>query len=89
MWKKMRLGKITLAVLLVLSIVASCSSNNTSGGNASNSNAPNGNSGSSNEASGSSLEPYDLKMVLPVFGSVPEDVEKVQEAVNRSIHHSA
>ncbi|RRJ64600.1 DUF3502 domain-containing protein [Paenibacillus oralis] len=83
MGNKMRLGPINLAVLLVLSIVAGCSSNNASGDDASNSHAPNRNLGSSNEASGSSLELYDLTMVFPVFGNVPEDVEKVQEAVNK------
>lgn len=80
--KKMKLGKLALAVLLIMSIVAGCSSNNSSKGEVSNQNAANGNANSANETNESALEPYDLTMVVPVIGNVPKDVQQVQQAIN-------
>ncbi len=77
--QKMKYGVIFLTAILVLLSLAGCSGNNNSSDNAS----PSGSSDVKNEANGDGLKPYDLKMVIPIFGTIPKDLGKIQDAVNK------
>jgi len=75
-----KLHSKVVVLLLVLSLLAACSSN----GNKENS--PNDkpvNNASEQGNNESGLEHYDLTMALPIIGTIPKDIEKIEAEINK------
>ncbi len=79
-YKKRKFGALFFAAILLFTVLGGCSGK--SNGDQSNAVASE-NSNSSNEANGNGLKPYELTMALPVLGTIPNDVKKIQDAINK------
>jgi len=94
MRRTLRIGRLLMALLLIMTLITACGSGGGSG-NASGSNAnpaPNSQSSSGGSNSGSSdstdtaekqLEPYELTMAFPIFGATPPDMQLVVDEINK------
>jgi len=84
---KMKHGILFLSVILVFIILAGCAGNKNDASSGPSSAAPSASSdtgsNASNEPGEKELEPYDLTMVIPIFGTIPKDLGKIQDAVNK------
>jgi len=84
-----------LAIMMIVSIAAACSSDSGNSGSSSGSNSGTGSNTSTNAGTDSgtdtagsaaeepALEHYDLTMVLPIIGAIPSDIELVQDELNK------
>ncbi|CAM4258077.1 putative aldouronate transport system substrate-binding protein [Paenibacillus endophyticus] len=77
--------RILLALALMTTLIAACSSNNN--GNKTGEPSPTTGAGNASESSESAedamKEPYALTMALPIFGAVPADMKLVEAEINK------
>ncbi|WP_419875416.1 ABC transporter substrate-binding protein [Candidatus Pristimantibacillus sp. PTI5] len=80
MKRKLKVVTLLLAISLVTTLVAACSSNNKNNSNPSNEK----NAGQASENTGeSALDPYEITMALPIFGAEPKDMVEIEAAINK------
>ncbi|AIQ31521.1 ABC transporter substrate-binding protein [Paenibacillus sp. FSL P4-0081] len=87
MRRKVKLASLLLAVFMLVSMLAACASNNKGEGNI----APDSSSTSNGENAGQANEggddatkdPYEITLAMPIFGTVPKDMEAVQAEINK------
>lgn len=76
-----------LTIVLMLSVLAACGGNNKTNNTQSNTSTGNNSANQTDSNEGETgdveLEPYELTLAVPVFGTVPADVEKVQAEINK------
>ncbi|OMF26753.1 ABC transporter substrate-binding protein [Paenibacillus sp. FSL H8-0548] len=78
--------RILLALVLMTTLIAACSSNN-NGNTKTGQPSPTTGAGNASESSESAedamKEPYELTMALPIFGAVPADMKLVEAEINK------
>ncbi|RCW43512.1 ABC transporter substrate-binding protein [Paenibacillus prosopidis] len=86
MRRKTKYFSLLLAAAVFISLLAACSSN-TGNNEGNNSTAPTTNEENGGQATTSGDEatkdPYEITLAMPVFGSIPKDIEVVQAEINK------
>ncbi|MDQ0897724.1 ABC transporter substrate-binding protein [Paenibacillus sp. V4I7] len=78
MRRKVKVASLSLVAVMLMSMLAACSSTKNEGGSAS-SITPT----SSVSTDKATKDPYEITMAIPIFGAVPKDVEAVQAEINK------